>query len=145
MLPFGLHPERFIIAEEEEGEGGRLVAFGQLAELESKDGDCDGDDASPLLFELRSLVTVPGFRGKGIGAEIVRRLLDDAKARKEGKGKREASVLMTTITRRKPFYQRLGFNELSPPPKELLFEIAIGSIVARIAVGDSIVAMGKKL
>ena len=157
MNPLNLNPERFLVAEEEEeGEGERerkqprqekkIVAFGQLAELEEPG----------RLFELRSLVTAPEWRGRGVGAELVKRLLEEAAAASAKKEQGDsgvaaaataAEVVLTTISRRKRFYERLGFEEVpsSEIPKQLKLEAAVGSVVARIAVGDSLTVLRKKV
>ena len=162
MNPLNIKPERFLVAEEEEeeeegggggGEGGtkgeekrkKVVAFGQLAELEPG-----------RLFELRSLVTVPERRGQGIGAEIVRGLLEEAaaSAKKEKKEEKEdrgesgaAEVVLTTISRRRAFYLRAGFEEVPSTlvPRQLKLEVALGSVVAKLAVGDSLIVLRKKV
>lgn len=168
MNPLNINPERFLVAEEEgeeeeevgEREGGeigggegeeegkhqrrkkKVVAFGQLAELEPG-----------RLFELRSLVTAPERRGRGIGAEIVRGLLEEAAASaKKDKDKEEsattaAEVVLTTISRRRAFYERSGFEEVpsSNIPRQLRLEVAVGSVVARLAVGDSLIVLRKKV
>jgi len=168
MNPLNINPERFLVAEEEgeeeeevgEREGGeigggegeeegkhqrrkkKVVAFGQLAELEPG-----------RLFELRSLVTAPERRGRGIGAEIVRGLLEEAAASaKKDKDKEEsattaADVVLTTISRRRAFYERSGFEEVpsSNIPRQLRLEVAVGSVLARLAVGDSLIVLRKKV
>jgi GNAT superfamily N-acetyltransferase len=154
MNPFGLNPERFLVAEEEDEEQGGteeeeegkkrkrnlVVAFGQLAELEPG-----------TLFELRSLVTSPRFRGRGIGAEIVKGLLEKAKRRKRkenGNEEKSTEVVLTTISRRRAFYERLGFEEVAPPstvPKQLKLEVVLGSVVAKLAAGDSIIVLRKQV
>ena len=162
MNPLGLKPERFLVAEEEEEEEERtageekegrrrkkIVAFGQLAELEAG-----------TLFELRSLVTSPEWRGQGIGAQVVEKLLEEAATRKKKKEEEEeeeggsetqkaaaavADVVLTTIARRRVFYERLGFEELPVAPEQLKLEVAVGSVVARLAVGDSIIVLGKRV
>ena len=160
MNPLGLKPERFLVAEEEEEEEERtageekegrrrkkIVAFGQLAELEAG-----------TLFELRSLVTSPEWRGQGIGAQVVEKLLEEAATRKKKKEEEEeeggsetqkaaavADVILTTIARRRVFYERLGFEELPVAPEQLKLEVAVGSVVARLAVGDSIIVLGKRV
>ena len=160
MNPLNLNPERFLVAEEEEeGEGERerkqprqekkIVAFGQLAELEEP-------GRRGRLFELRSLVTAPEWRGRGVGAELVKRLLEEAAAASAKKEQGDsgvaaaataAEVVLTTISRRKRFYERLGFEEVpsSEIPKQLKLEAAVGSVVARIAVGDSLTVLRKKV
>ena len=157
MNPF-IKPERFLVAEEEERktekEGAEkkenkkvIVAFGQLAELEPG-----------KLFELRSLVTIPERRGRGIGAKVVRGLLEEAataassaKREEEEEGsaatKSSAEVVLTTISRRRAFYEREGFEQVPSDriPKQLRLEVAIGSVVARLAVGDSLIVLRKKV
>jgi len=160
MNPLNIKPERFLVAEEEEEEEEEgekraqgekkkrkeIVAFGQLAELEHG-----------ALFELRSLVTAPEWRGMGIGAELVRRLLAEAaaaaasgKAAAAASGETAAEVVLTTISRRREFYERLGFEEVPPSssseiPMQLRLEVAVGSVVARLAAGDSLIVLRKRV
>jgi len=66
---------------------------------------------APTLGEVRSLVVVPAFRGKSIGAELVNVVLREAKSL----GLKEVLAL----TYAKEFFERLGFIEI---PKENLPE-----------------------
>jgi len=66
---------------------------------------------TPTLGEVRSLVVLPAFRGKSIGAELVSVVLMEAKSL----GLKEVLAL----TYAKEFFERLGFIEI---PKENLPE-----------------------
>jgi len=66
---------------------------------------------TPTLAEVRSLVVDPSFRGDGIGAELVRVVLDEAKSL----GLKE----VLSLTYAQEFFERLGFFEI---PKENLPE-----------------------
>jgi len=63
------------------------------------------------LAEIRSLVIAKEHRGKGIGAKIVKSMLEEARALKLKD--------IFTLTYQKEFFERLGFCEI---PKESLPE-----------------------
>jgi len=62
---------------------------------------------TPTLAEVRSLIVSPKTRGKGVGKNIVKNLLLDAK--KYGAQK------IFTLTYKRSFFESLGFQEI---PKE---------------------------
>ncbi|GAX88041.1 amino-acid N-acetyltransferase [Lebetimonas natsushimae] len=62
---------------------------------------------SPFLGEIRSLAVKREYQGKGIGREIVNKLIDEAK----NLGLKE----VLTLTYQKEFFEKLGFVEI---PKE---------------------------
>lgn len=57
------------------------------------------------LAEVRSLVISKNLRGSGIGSELVRKILDEAKFYNIEK--------VFTLTYRKSFFEKLGFVEIS--------------------------------
>ncbi|MRI83257.1 MAG: GNAT family N-acetyltransferase [Nitratiruptor sp.] len=59
---------------------------------------------SVRLAEIRSLVVKEGWRGKGVGGQLVQMALE------EGRALGVQEVLALTYT--KPFFQRLGFEEI---------------------------------
>ncbi len=66
---------------------------------------------SPLLSEIRSLVTDSRFRGRGVGSKIVNRLLEEAQ---------ELNVKEVLVLTYLPnFFIKLGFREI---PKETIPE-----------------------
>ena len=134
MNPLFLEPSNFEVA----CRGDEVVAFGQLRPLPSA-GDDDGDAgaAAPAAAELASLVVEEKERGRGIGSEIVRRLLERHRAVSA-----EPVWLLTLASRRK-FYAPLGFSEVGGfgVPTGLAAEAAVGSIVARLAAGQGLICM----
>jgi len=143
MNPLGLSMDRFLVAEE--ASSGRLVGFGQLKEwptLSAKQ-DLRGQivRAAGLwpnwrgeLVELSSLVVVPEWRGRGVGSALVSELVQRA----EGK-----TLCLLTIGSSVPFYERLGFKEISQQmvPRPLQPEVVLGTVVARLAANDRLLCM----
>lgn len=76
----------WIVAEED----GIVVGGGSLLEM------------GPTLYEIRSLVVAPEFRGKRIGAKIVEGLVEQARAR--------GIPMLFALTRAVPFFEKLGFS-----------------------------------
>jgi amino-acid N-acetyltransferase len=68
---------------------GSLVGIGSLLEM------------SPTLVEVRSLAVLPAYRSYGIGAMVVRGLVERAQAR--------GIPTVFALTRAVPFFERLGF------------------------------------
>ena len=134
MNPLFLDPSNFEVA----CRGDEVVAFGQLRPLPSAGDDDDAGAAAPAAAELASLVVEEKERGRGIGSEIVRRLLERHRAVSA-----EPVWLLTLASRRK-FYAPLGFSEVGGfgVPTGLAAEAAVGSIVARLAAGRASSACG---
>ena len=119
MNPLFLQPERFLLACDET----RTLGFGQLRPLSGAEG-----------WELASLVVAPDARKRGIGSELVRRLL----SRVEGE-----AVWLLTLESTRGFYEPLGFSvagEGATPPL-LRAERAVGSVVAGAVAGQELVCM----
>ena len=133
MNPLFLEPSNFEVA----CRGDEVVAFGQLRPLPSAGDDDDAGAAAPAAAELASLVVEEKERGRGIGSEIVRRLLERHRAVSA-----EPVWLLTLASRRK-FYAPLGFSEVGGfgVPTGLAAEAAVGSIVARLAAGQGLICM----
>lgn len=70
-------------------EGAAIVGCGSLTEM------------GPTLSEVRSLAVAPAYRKHGAGAQIVRALLDEARAR--------GIPTVFALTRAVPFFEKLGF------------------------------------
>jgi amino-acid N-acetyltransferase len=68
---------------------GTLVGIGSLVEM------------SPTLVEVRSLAVLPAYRSYGVGALLVRGLVERARAR--------GIPTVFALTRAVPFFERLGF------------------------------------
>ncbi|KAG1666187.1 hypothetical protein FOA52_012034 [Chlamydomonas sp. UWO 241] len=125
LNPLGIDLSRFLVAED--AITGEPLGFGQL-ELKE-----------PGVYELRSLVVEPKERDKGIGLGLVRALLDTLTP--------SDKVWLVTVRSRVSFYVKFGFAELpragwiSLLPRWLWFEAVAGSLVARLAVGEPLVAL----
>lgn len=64
---------------------------------------------APTLAEVRSLIVASKMRGLGVGAQIVRALLEE--------GKNYGTKMVFTLTYERRFFEKLGFVEI---PKEEL-------------------------
>jgi N-acetylglutamate synthase-like GNAT family acetyltransferase len=73
------------------------------------------------------------YRGRGIGKEIVKQLLESAED--------PSTVYLTTLGNTTPFYTGIGFKECSKVPPNLWFECILGTIVARMVANDRLVVM----
>lgn len=85
------------------------------------------DEATPEL----SIALLPEYRGQGIGSELLRRLLDAARARFEG-----VSLSVSAANPARRLYERAGFRPVGTPTKEALtmllrFHPTSGSASAR--------------
>ncbi len=78
--------ENWVVAEE----NASVVGCGSLTEM------------GPTLSEVRSLAVAPAYRKRGIGAQIVAALMDEARAR------RVPTVF--ALTRAVAFFEKLGFT-----------------------------------
>ncbi|GLI70764.1 hypothetical protein VaNZ11_015794 [Volvox africanus] len=85
--------------------------------------------------KLQSLVVSPEHRKKGLGSALVCQRLS---ALRPG-----TAIWLTAVECGVSFYRRLGFlqRELREVPRELLFEVAAGTVVARLAVNQRLVVM----
>eukprot|EP00899_Mesostigma_viride_P025632 jgi/Mesvir1/6253/Mv11453-RA.1 len=97
------------------------------------------------LLEVRSLVTLEAFRGQGIGSQILGHLVQKACAEYQAGGEPgHPLIFLTTIGRRKQFYERAGFEEQSFAniPAALRLEWLLGNGVARVALNERCLVMG---
>lgn len=122
MNPLNLHLDRFVLSVNANGE---VLGFVQIVEVAHK---------SDPIWELRSLIVQPEYRGRGIGAALVREVL-----RRAG----DSDVYLTTIARRMSFYEPFGFQplQLSQVPRWLLFEVIMGKIVTALLFNTTVNAM----
>ncbi|GBF95309.1 hypothetical protein Rsub_08340 [Raphidocelis subcapitata] len=125
MNPLGLDQSRLLIAAT--AARGEFVGMGQVFPL------------APGVSELRSIVVAPPHRGRGAGAALVRRLCEGPAAAGE-------AVVLTTIGRRRAFYERAGFEEapFTEAPREMWFELMAGTVAARVLAGDRLVLMRRR-
>jgi len=94
--------------------------------------------AAPKLFELASVFVFEQHRNSGVGAALVRRLLESHAAA----DRRAADVYLLTLEATRPWYERLGFRAVGAAdvPAPLAFEVAAGGLVTR-AIGEKLVCM----
>jgi amino-acid N-acetyltransferase len=76
----------WIVAEE----NGQVIGCGSLLEI------------GPTLSEVRSLAVAPAQRGRGIGVDVVRALIQEARERK--------IPVLFALTRAVGFFEKLGFT-----------------------------------
>ncbi|KAL1524734.1 hypothetical protein AB1Y20_019617 [Prymnesium parvum] len=125
MNPLSLEHERFLVAEDGEGE---RVGFGQLRPL-----------PDPGLWELASLYVEKPWRRRGIGTSLVRQLLQ----RHVAAGRREGHVFLLCLEPSVEWYAALGFVPLASvaeAPESMAFEIAAGGVLTRL-LGERLVCM----
>ncbi|KAJ8605802.1 hypothetical protein CTAYLR_000538 [Chrysophaeum taylorii] len=115
MNPLFFSPEHFLVADNGKK---NIVGFAQLRPI---------DD----FEELASVYVDESFRGKGLGSDLVKTLLERA----------TTDVYLLTLEKTTPFYERFGF-EPSDPPGPLAIEKAIGDCIASAFLnGTSVVCM----
>lgn len=123
LNPLSINPENFTIATDITG---HVLAFGQLKHLTTD------------TLELSSVVVLKPYRGAGLGSKLVKYLLIH-------RHPPNSKVYLTTISKRHSFYSNLGFKEECLPsdalPSQLAFEVAAGSIVARLVAKDTLIVM----
>ena len=130
MNPLFLEPSRFVVGVEEDG---TLVGGGQIRAVGPPEAGAD---------ELASVVVRADRRGQGIGGRIVDELLR-GRAGAAGAGGEARELFLLTTGGATGFYRRRGFAPVAPAeaPGALRAEQALGALVARLAVGETCVAM----
>lgn len=73
-------------------DGGRIVAAGRAV--------ADGVDCAYLC----DIAVLPDHQGKGLGAEVVQRLVDAARGHRK--------IILYAVPGREPFYRRFGFRRM---------------------------------
>lgn len=132
MNPLFLRPENFLVAERAAAEDG-FVGCAQIRPM-------PGEDAAAR--ELASVFVRPGFRGRGIGAELVRRLVERAEA------STSTAVYLLTLARTAPFYRGAAGFEIEPlerAPASMRAEAGIGAVIARFVADDDLVCMVRRV
>ncbi|KAK9815533.1 hypothetical protein WJX72_005265 [[Myrmecia] bisecta] len=126
MNPLGLHPERFLVAQDANG---AIKGFGQL---EPKPSSTDAQ-----FLELRTLIVDHSCRGQGVGSAVLQQLVDRATNK---------DIYLTTLRQTRSFYEPAGFKEvpLKEAPRSMMFEVAAGTLVARLAAGDALIVMRRQ-
>ncbi len=152
MNPLGLDPARCIVAEDAATRD--VLGFGQLKPWETLS---DREDAAGAvvrllglapnwdgdLVELASVVVAPSARRRGVGAALLRELVDEARRRASAKGT-ALTLCLLTLRRTTPFYRRAGFEVVEDAeaiPRPLRAEKAAGTVVAKLVADDECVVM----
>ena len=120
MNPLGIAPGNFIIAEAEN----EVIGFGQVREAGG-------------VWELASLVVEKDWRGKGVGVQLVQKLLKRHHTDHPGE-----ALFLITLEGTRGFYQKAGFVvEEDPPTGMMKMEMMVGSVVAGLATGQGLICM----
>jgi N-acetylglutamate synthase-like GNAT family acetyltransferase len=86
---------------------------------------------APMFYELASVYVLPEFRGKGIGKELINRVLQ----RHEDRGRPVSDVYLLTLTTTVSwYYDSFGFEVVPEEevPAQMAFEIAAGKLITRL-------------
>ncbi len=134
MNPLFLRPEHFVVAETAAAAGDGFVGCAQLRPV-------PGGDAAAR--ELASVFVRPAFRRRGVGAELVRRLVARAEASPP-----TAAVYLLTLARTAPFYRGAAGFEVEPlarAPAPMKAEAGVGAVIARAVADDELVCMVRRV
>mmetsp|Transcript_124934 Transcript_124934/g.220067 ORF Transcript_124934/g.220067 Transcript_124934/m.220067 type:complete len:266 (-) Transcript_124934:74-871(-) len=109
-------PEDFLVVEDMDGE---RVGFGRIRAVDEN------------MWELSSIFVEPDYRRRGLGSEIVRRLLA---SHKEAEGSLN-NVYVLGSSRYFDFYRGLGFKRVAAVdvPPSLRFEVVAGTAIEKVA------------
>jgi N-acetylglutamate synthase-like GNAT family acetyltransferase len=125
LHPFNLHWQNFIVALD----GSMIVGVGQIKE--------HGDGSR----ELASMAILPAYQKKGIGSEIIRRLITPD----------EGTLYLMCPDFRESFYNRFDFQSItgSEIPSSLRGWVRLGKLISRIMTlfgseGFTILAMKRE-
>ena len=88
------------------------------------------------LWELASVYTLPEWRSKGIGSELIRRII----AKHVLLGRKEDDVYLLTLDSTKDWYRGFGFEITNEPPSSMALEIVAGGVLTKL-VDSSLVCM----
>jgi len=93
------------------------------------------------LWELASVYVIPEWRHKGIGSELIRKVM----AKHVMLERRAGDVYLLTLDSTKDWYRGFGFELTDDPPAAMALEVAAGGILTKL-LGEKLVAMqgGKK-
>lgn len=97
---------------------------------------------TPVLYEISSVWVDPRYRKRGIGTEVVRRVLQRHVESTKKKGAMENVYLLTLATTSNWYRKNFGFQlvPLDKVPEQMAFETKIGTVVAK-ALGSRVVCM----
>jgi len=99
------------------------------------------EERATTLYELSSVFVLEGRRGEGLGASIVKRLLEKHRVA----GGSAADVYLLTLATTTAWYEGLGFEvvpEDRDVPAPLEFEVTAGKAVTRLIGAELVVMRG---
>jgi len=96
----------------------------------------DNESGQNQAWELASVYVLPEWRNRGIGSELVRRIM----ARHCMLNRKTNDVYLLTLESTKEWYQRLGFDLTDDTPLSMSLEIAAGGILTNF-LGEKLIAM----
>jgi len=88
-------------------------------------------------WELASVYVIPSWRHKGIGSELVRKIITQHVIQNN---RSMENVYLLTLDKTKEWYRRLGFEITNKPPASLKLEMVVGGIVTMF-IGEKLVCM----
>jgi N-acetylglutamate synthase-like GNAT family acetyltransferase len=88
-----------------------------------------------LLYELASVWVDPAFRGRGIGTELVKRVLQQ-----NSRIRPEFIYLLTLASTSRWYRENFGFVLAKDVPKQMDFEVTAGNLITRL-IGTQLVCM----
>lgn len=86
------------------------------------------------LWELASVYVLPTYRHRGIGSELVRRVM----ARHAILDRISSDIFILTLATTKEWYQSLGFVLADQPPDSMKFEVSVGKILTNLISAELI-------
>ena len=90
----------------------------------------------PKLWELSSVYVVPNHRGKGVGSELVRQVLQRQCSRNQlGK-----DVYALTLSKNVEWYEQFGFVIEETVPEAMSFEVVAGDMITKL-IGEELVCI----
>jgi len=81
------------------------------------------------LWELASVYVLPQYRNKGIGSELIRRIMAKHVMINE---RRSQDVYLLTLDSTKDWYRKFGFELTNEPPASMSLEITVGEILTKM-------------
>ncbi|MCL4871236.1 MAG: GNAT family N-acetyltransferase [Anaerolineae bacterium] len=119
LNPMGLNWANFLVAESDEG---LFIGCGQIKTHQ------DG------TRELASIAVIPAWRGRHVAATLIHELLRQS----------PRPLYLMCGSRLIPFYQKFGFQELTPPtpiPKPFRFFRRLVTLISRFSPGSDYLAV----
>eukprot|EP00181_Compsopogon_caeruleus_P000184 CAMPEP_0184689072 /NCGR_PEP_ID=MMETSP0312-20130426/30452_1 /TAXON_ID=31354 /ORGANISM="Compsopogon coeruleus, Strain SAG 36.94" /LENGTH=163 /DNA_ID=CAMNT_0027146379 /DNA_START=524 /DNA_END=1015 /DNA_ORIENTATION=+ len=140
MNPLFLESTGFLMAEvASEGVGEGDGQFSSNIPLSRAVVGCGQIRGPKEARELASLYVVPSFRGRGIGSDLVRALVERERQHCFTEA-RDMRLTLVCLSVTQAFYKRLGFTrveDLSSLPLLQRVEVVLGNVYARFFVDNA--------